>query len=182
MSEAASDQPAPSAFDLPVVGQVQLTETDFVDVWGSVPEFRRRRWSMQYGLASAFVVVLSVATGLLMLPDRTAWLFLAAPAAFILVAGAMWWLPRERARSSWARRAMKATGDGPVRFAFDEQGMSVESQASAHQLAWTALTRWLEVAHAFLVYAGPTLIVVPKRAFVAGQLDAVRALLSGHVR
>jgi hypothetical protein len=93
----------------------------------------------------------------------------------------MWWLPREKARRSWARRAMKATGSGPVRFAFGEEGMSIESQASEHQLPWTALTRWLESEHALLVYAGPTLIVVPKRAFVVGQLEVVRALLSSRI-
>lgn len=168
---------APASPELPVMGEAQLTEADFLEIWSSLPEFRKRRWSLHYVLASSSAIVLSGAAGVMMLPHRMGWLFLASATAFLLVAGAMWWLPRRRARRSWARRAMKATGDGPVRFGFDEAGMSVESHASEHQLAWPALSRWLELEHALLVYAGSTLIVVPKRAFAARQLEVVRALL-----
>lgn len=181
MTSGADERPAQPAAESPVVGEAQLTEADFVEVWSTVPQFRKRRWSVQYLLASAAVVVMSGAAGVTLLPHRMGWLFLLAPTAFVLVAAAMWWLPRERGRRSWARRAMKATGSGPVRFAFGEEGMSVESQASEHQLPWAALTRWLESEHALLVYAGPTLIVVPKRAFLVGQLQVVRALLSSRI-
>jgi hypothetical protein len=173
---------APASPELPVMGEVQLTEADFVQVWSALPEFRRRRWSLQYVLTSLGVIVLSGTAGVMMLPDRMGWLFLASATAFLLVAGAMWWLPRQRARASWARRAMKATGDGPVRFGFDEEGMSVESHASEHRLAWADLSRWLELELALLVYAGPTLIVVPKRAFTAGQLNLVRELLGRRLQ
>lgn len=181
MTSVADERPVPLATELPVVSEAQLRESDFVEIWSSLPQFRRRRWSRQYMLASSIVIIMSGAAGVMMLPARMGWLFLASPTAFLLVAAAMWWLPRERARRSWARRAMKATGGGPVRFAFGEDGMSVESEASEHQLPWAALTRWLESEHALLVYAGPTLIVVPKRAFAVGQLQVVRALLSSRI-
>lgn len=182
MTELADQRAAaPLAPQGGVVGEARLTEADFVAVWSSLPEFRRRRWSVSYVLTSSGVVVLSGLAGVMMLPDRMGWLFLMAAAAFLFVAGTMWWLPRERARSTWARRAMKATGDEPVRFGFDERGMSVESHASEHRLPWAELTRWLELEHALLVYAGPTLILVPKRAFAADQVELVRALLEGRI-
>jgi hypothetical protein len=178
----ADERPAPTAAESPVAGEAQLTEADFVAIWSSLPRLRKRRWSRQYMLASSIVIIMSGVAGVLMLPHRMGWLFLASPTVFVVVAAAMWWLPRERARRSWARRAMKATGEGPVRFGFGERGMSVESQASEHQLPWAALTRWLELEHAILVYAGATLIVVPKRAFAPAQLDSVRALLARHLQ
>jgi hypothetical protein len=182
MTQGADErEAAPLAPKRSVVGEARLTEADFVATWSSLPEFRRRRWSVPYVLTSSGVIVLSGLAGVMMLPDRMGWLFLVAAAALLLVAGTMWWLPRERAKSSWARRAMKATGDEPVRFGFDEQGMSVESDASEHRLPWAELTRWLELEHALLVYAGPTLILVPKRAFAADQVELVRALLATRI-
>lgn len=173
MEENRGPQPIPPEPELPIAFEATLTEADFSEVWSQIPQFRRRqaRWLlllMCAGLA-CLAALAARSSGMGELP----WVFVVVPGLLALVAVSyLWWSPR-----AWARQSVKATGDGPIGFSFDDAGLSVESSVSSYQLGWTALRHWIESDDALLVYTRQgALVVMPKRAF-GGQLDLLRVLL-----
>jgi hypothetical protein len=179
MQEGRGQQPVPPEPAPPLLVEVELSLTDFSKAWGALPQIRRQR------VKFSFMVVLAVAAGVgnfmvRAAPDTEAqWLavFLPVPLVGLLVGGLLWLLPRR-----WARQAVTDIGGGPMRFRFDAAGLEVESPLRRHQLAWAALPQHLETDDAFVIYtSSSSIVVVPKRAFALGQLDATRALLRQHV-
>jgi hypothetical protein len=88
-----------------------------------------------------------------------------------------------RGRTRWAENAIAdLRGAGGVEFRFDQQGFSSKAPGREFHLAWDTLARCLETPNAFAIYSTPVLVtVIPKRAFAAGDLPKLRALLLARV-
>jgi hypothetical protein len=178
--EEGRQQPEPPESAPPLVVEVELSQADFSRVWAALPQIRRQRAKfLVLVVVAAAVGVGSVAVrdGA---PDNDAqWFAVILPMLFtgLLVGGLLWLMPR-----SWARRAVSDIGGGPMKFRFDDAGLEIESPLRRHQLAWAALPQHLETDDAFVIYtSSSSFVVVPKRAFVAGQLEATGALLRRRI-
>lgn len=163
----------------PLVVEVELSQADFSRAWGALPQIRRQRAKLVFMV----VVAVAVSVGSFAVrgaPDHEAqWAPMVLSMLFtgLLVGGLLWRMPR-----SWARRAVSEIGGGPMKFRFDDAGLQIESPLRRHQLAWAALPQHLESEDAFVIYtSSSSFVVVPKRAFAAGQLEATRALLHQRI-
>jgi len=179
MEEGRGQQPAPPEPAPPLEVEVALTQTDFSKAWAALPQIRRQR--AKFTILVLLVVLLSVGRfAVLGAPiDETQWLALILPVLFIglITSGLLVLMPRR-----WARQAMSDMGAGQIRFRFDAAGLEVESPLRSHKLAWAALPQHLETDEAFVIYtSSSSLVVVPKRAFAAGELEAARVLLGQRI-
>ena len=179
MEERREQQPAPPEPAPPLVVGVELTQSDFSKAWGALPQIRRQRTKF---VILVLVVVLGSVSRFALRGDpidETPWVAMVVPILFIvlLTSGLLWLMPRR-----WARQAMSDIGAGQMRFCFDAAGLEIESPLRSHKLAWAALPQHLETDDAFVIYtSSASIVVVPKRAFAAGQLEAARVLLGQRV-
>jgi len=72
---------------------------------------------------------------------------------------------------------------GPVKFQFDDQGYVIDGAHARGEVKWSALLKWKEDKHAFLLYTHPVMAsVVPKGFFSSlSDITALRALLQTKV-
>jgi hypothetical protein len=88
--------------------------------------------------------------------------------------------PRKQARKLLAD--MKAD-QGDFSYRFDGEGITIRAPGTSGSAAWRIIHRWKETPLTFLVYASPGLAkIIPKKAFSAADVEAVRALLVAKVR
>ena len=85
---------------------------------------------------------------------------------------------RSMARRTLAQRRELAT---PIRWAFDDAALRIETRFTRSQLPWDALSGWREDEHILLVYLSDQLFhAVPKSQIEDGQLTALRTALESH--
>jgi hypothetical protein len=72
---------------------------------------------------------------------------------------------------------------GPVKFEFDEQGYVINGPHARGEVKWSALLKWKEGKHAFLLFTHPVMAsVVPKGFFSSpSDITSLRALLQAKV-
>jgi hypothetical protein len=70
----------------------------------------------------------------------------------------------------------------PFETVVSDSGIDVSSASSSSQHTWSAFTRFVETKNLFLVYQAENLVnIIPKRAFLAGEEESFRALLSSRL-
>jgi hypothetical protein len=95
-------------------------------------------------------------------------------------AALMFYIPRASARSLLL--SLVRAGDNRVFYRFDAEGVTIRAAGSTSSFAYRTVIRSRETGTAFLLYATPEVAsIVPKRAFAAGDLERVRALLGSQV-
>jgi len=152
-----------------IEGALELTPSDFSSAVGHLPGFKRP-WLLPAIWGGALLVF-----NLISAMPLTSLL----PAIFVVVLFSYFqWLNRR----AWAKRAFSDLGGGVTKFRFDDYGLSVESSLRQHRLAWVSLARQLETPESLVVFTTPqTLFVIPKRAFKADQVDALRQLCLSRI-
>lgn len=94
--------------------------------------------------------------------------FLLFPALFYV-----FWLRRIQISPAFGRLMTVVTGP---------EGLSWSGVVGQGTLKWAAFTRFLETQNTFMLYMDKSaFIVIPKRAFFAGQLADFRSLLTLHL-
>jgi len=157
-------------------GKAVLTERDFVEAWGHVPQFRRSIRAFVWLLPSLGVLmVLSAANR-----GGLRWAVLSLVPAGITVALGVGALPLLRAR--WAKRVIRDAAAGETTFRFDEAGVQASNSLRRHELKWAGLTQQVETPSSFLICASPRmLLVVPKRAFGPDEQQGLRQMLQQRI-
>jgi len=82
-----------------------------------------------------------------------------------------------------ARRQIKRSPNlqGIVQYDFGEAGYRMTASHSNADIKWSAIAKWKEGKHAFIIYANVNFI--PKRFFQSSaDVDAVRGLLTAHAK
>jgi hypothetical protein len=159
-----------------VDGKAVLTERDFVEAWGHVPQFRRAKRAFLWLLpALGALMILSAANR-----GGLRWAVMALVPAGITLALGIGALPLLRAR--WAKRVMRDAAPGETTFRFDEAGVQATNSLRRHELKWVGLMQQVETSSSFLICASPRLLlVVPKRAFRADDLQRLRQMLQQRI-
>jgi hypothetical protein len=166
----AEDEAARPSVDA-IEGSLELTRQDFVSAVRHLPGMKRS-WPLPVMLL--VFMLLSSWFGAMPLTPSTL-----LPAAFV---AAMTFYFQHLNRQAWIKRAFAELGGGVTDFRFDDFGFSVESSLRQHRLAWASLARFIETPGSFLVYTSPqTLLVVPKRAFEADEVDDIRELCAARI-
>jgi len=85
-----------------------------------------------------------------------------------------------------AWRQVKRTPNlqGTVRYEFGEDGYLMTATHSTADIKWTAIAKWKEGKHSFMIYANANIgNLIPKRFFQnTADVDAVRTLLQTRVK
>jgi len=85
-----------------------------------------------------------------------------------------------------ARRQIKRSPNlqGIVQYDFDEAGYRMTASHSNADIKWSAIAKWKEGKHAFIIYANVNFgNLIPKRFFQSSaDVDAVRGLLTAHAK
>lgn len=63
----------------------------------------------------------------------------------------------------------------------DEDGITVRDPGKTLWEAWSAFDRAFEAPKHFVLLAGPGIVVVPKRAFAANDLERIRAVIASRL-
>jgi hypothetical protein len=157
---------------LSIEGETELSEQDFREAFGFVPQFRR---SNKLWLVAPLLLLLAFSDEKL---GRSFWLPALPLLGFLgLSLGFRWYL-----RRAWARRALADLGGGTTQFRFDETGLNVVSKLRRLELTWASLPQHVETPSSFIVYTGSqALLVLPKRAFAAADLEQLRAELRRRI-
>jgi hypothetical protein len=160
--------------DPPILGEVAITEADFVrGVRESNAIFR-----MVWIALLAFGVFL--ANALWMGGAELFGQVLPSLIGFAVFNAVLLVTPRLAARK--LHRALTNSGDSNIFYRFDADGVTLRTPGSTSSVAWRAFARWREGKSAFLLYPSPAVFwIVPKRAFASGDVERVRALLAARV-
>lgn len=72
---------------------------------------------------------------------------------------------------------------GPVRYTFDDFGISIQAESARSDLKWPAILKWKEGKHAFVIYLNSRVgNIVPKRFFSStAGVDLVRQMLRTNI-
>jgi YcxB-like protein len=85
-----------------------------------------------------------------------------------------------------ARRQIKQSPNlqAPIQYDFDEGGYRMTASHSNSDIKWSAIAKWKEGKHGFIIYANVNFgSIVPKRFFQnAADVEAVRGLLKAHAK
>jgi hypothetical protein len=155
-------------------GHATLTERDYEEAWQALSRFRRSPsvwWSIQAsGLVGVTALAASIFTG-----DLLFFALALVPILVVLLGPA--YLTR-LARGRWARRALEGNGREPQTFRFDEEGVTFASGVERQGLSWAELRQHLELPSNFMIFESrKAFLVVPKRAFGADDVEALREML-----
>ncbi|MGH9747755.1 MAG: YcxB family protein [Candidatus Acidiferrales bacterium] len=72
---------------------------------------------------------------------------------------------------------------GPVQFQFDDDGYVINARHSRGEVKWSALLKWKEGKHSFLLFTHPVMAsVIPKGFFSnPSDIESIRALLHSKI-
>jgi hypothetical protein len=152
-------------------GRTRLSEADFLEAWWHVPGFKTLWWYVLFlPFGSIVMVVGSPVPGRQYL-STVPWVLCGT-----VLLGAGVWLFRRH----WAASQFTRIGSRQMTFGLDEVGLSVDSSFGEQRYAATSLRGCVETPQAFLVYTTPAhFVLIPKRAFAAGDQQALAELLRG---
>jgi hypothetical protein len=156
-------------------GQATLTADDIADAQMAMPAVTNVHRFLAFIVASAALQILSAAASL---PVPVALVFAAAIGlgAYSLRR----FLLRRGARKTLS---MKQPGELDLRYRFTDAGYRSASGNRSAEATWESLYGWIEGPAIIALQTSPQLYeVVPKRAFSADDLAALRAALQERVR
>ena len=159
----------------PIFGSARLTEAEVREALASSP-FMRYRW-LTLLLSATLTAVMVFRDGGIRVdrwPD-----ILVIGLVFAVLSATVLLAPRTQARKML--KEMDANR-GEADYRFDADGITIRAPGTSSSVSWRIITSYRETPHTFLVYTSPNLAnIVPKRAFNAADVDAVRALLAASV-
>ncbi|HEY3252476.1 MAG TPA: YcxB family protein [Polyangiaceae bacterium] len=180
---AQLDAPSAEFEGAPIVGCTELRVEDFTSAWAALPQNRRvfvrfGLWLLAIPLFGVYQLLLNESG-----PHDASGSPWPVVALSLGVAGALFGFALWRDRTVWARNAVAdLRGAEGVEFRFDALGFSFQAPGRHAQHTWDSLYRCIETANAFAIYTGPIMVmIVPKRAFAASELDSLRARLLERV-
>jgi hypothetical protein len=161
--------------ETPIFGSARYTEAEARDAISASP-FIKYRWLMPVlpGAIAALVIVRDRGTGLDFWRE-----LLPLIALFVVLLVLAVRAPRDQTKKALE----ELVGAGEVDYRIDAEGITMRAAGSSSSTSWRIITRYRETALTFLFYTSPGLShMIPKRAFGAADLEAVRALFAANVR
>jgi len=170
----SGEQPSTAEGSVCVEGEAQFIEEDFVNSFLAL-----QKWSYR---ASMFAGCLALALVSILLLSKAPWLAgFAAAVGAVFGLSALWQSVGPRVLARQHIRAIHPD-ELPVRFRFDESGMTVSGSWGTSFYRYRGMQNFLDLRSTILVQTGPVLrMVVPKRAFSADDRKTVLELLRTRV-
>jgi hypothetical protein len=139
------------------------------------------RWSYRLSLG---IVILAFGVGatLFAIDPHNSALQNLAPLYILLILWIVWFsgAPYLSARSQFRG---SPSAKAPITLTATDEGLHFRSQQTDSKVSWSAYVNWVEEKTTFALFPHPRIfIVIPKRAFSAGQLTEFRELLRQKVK